>query len=62
MRYEGELEISLPKEVFEKAPKLIEEYPLRDPSGRVLMRVPLDDVIYNLTLKQAEGIYKNGSR
>jgi len=62
MRYEGELEISLPKEVFEKAPKLIEEYPLRDPSGRVLMRVPLDDVIYNLTLKQSEGIYKNGSR
>ena len=40
----------------------MEEYPLRDPSGRILMRVPLDDVIYNLTLKQAEGIYKNGSR
>jgi hypothetical protein len=62
MRYEGELEISLPKEAFEKTPKLSELYPLRDPSGRVLMRVPLEGVIYDLTLKQAEGIYENGAR
>ncbi len=62
MRYEGELEISLPKEAFEKAPKLMEEYPLRDSSGRILMRVPLEGVLYDLTLKQAEGIYENGSR
>ncbi len=62
MRYEGELEISLPKEAFEKAPKLAELYQLRDPSGRILMRVPLEGVIYDLTLKQAEGIYENGTR
>ncbi|MFM2196971.1 MAG: hypothetical protein RLZZ505_403 [Verrucomicrobiota bacterium] len=62
MRYEGELEISLPKEAFDKTPKLAEMYPLRDAAGRVLMRVPLEGVIYDLTLKQAEGIYEGGSR
>ncbi len=62
MRYEGEFEINLPKEAFEKTPKLTELYPLRDPSGRVLMRVPLEGVIYDLTLKQAEGIYESGAR
>lgn len=62
MRYDGEFEISLPKEAFDKAPKLAELYPLREASGRILMRVPLDGVIYDLTFKQAEGIYENGSR
>jgi hypothetical protein len=62
MRYEGEFEISLPKQAFEKAPKLEEIYPLRDPAGRILMRVPLEGVIYDLTLKQAEGVYENGAR
>ncbi len=62
MRYEGEFEISLPKEAFDKSPKLMELYPLRDPSGRILMRVPLQGVLYDLTLKQAEGIYENGTR
>lgn len=62
LRYEGAVEISLPKEVFDKAPKLREIYPLRDDRGRILMRVPLDGLIYDLTLEQADGIYENGER
>ena len=62
LRYEGAVEISLPKEVFDKAPKLKDTYPLRDDRGRILMRVPLDGLIYDLTLEQADGIYEIGKR
>jgi hypothetical protein len=62
LRYEGAVEISLPKEVFDKAPKLKDTYPLRDDMGRILMRVPLDGLIYDLTLEQADGIYEIGTR
>ena len=62
LRYDGSFEISLPPDVFEKAPKLAEAYPLRDATGRVLMRVPLEGVLYDLTLKQAEEIYEKGAR
>lgn len=62
LHYEGGFEISLPKEVIEKAPRLAEAYPLRDPTGRVLMRVPLEGTLYDLTLKQADEIYKLGAR
>jgi hypothetical protein len=62
MIYEGEMEISLPKESFEKAPKLEEIYSLRDPDGRILMAVPLEGRLDELTLKQAEKIYENGAR
>jgi hypothetical protein len=62
LRYEGNFECSLPKEAFDKAPKLSEMYPLRDEKGRILMRVPLEGLIYDLTLDQSDGIYKNGAR
>jgi hypothetical protein len=62
LRYEGAFEISLPKEVFDKAPKLKDIYPLRDDMGRILMRVPLDGLIYDLTLEQSDEIYENGAR
>ena len=62
LRYQGDFEVSLPKECFDKAQKLKEIYPLRDDSGRILMRVPLQGLIYDLTLEQSEGIYLNGGR
>lgn len=62
LRYQGDVEVSLPKESFDKAPKLKDIYPLRDVSGRILMRVPLQGLIYDLTLEQSEGIYQNGAR
>lgn len=62
LRYQGDFEVSLPKECFDKAPKLKEIYPLRDDSGRILMRVPLQGLIHDLTLEQSEEIYQNGGR
>jgi hypothetical protein len=61
-RYEGLFELSLPKETFEKAPKLGEIYPAREADGRILMEVPLSGVLYDLTLGQADEIYEKGAR
>lgn len=61
-RYEGRFEISLPKNAFEKAPRLEGIYPARDANGRILMEVPLSGVLYDLTLGQAEEIYEKGAR
>jgi hypothetical protein len=60
--YEGRFEISLPGNAFEKAPKLEDIYPARDPNGRILMEVPLSGVLYDLTIGQAEEIYEKGAR
>lgn len=62
LRYEGEVEISLPKEAFEKAPRLALAYPKRDSTGRILMDVPLEGTLFDLTLDQSEEIYEKGAR
>lgn len=61
-RYEGRFTASLPKDAFEKAPKLEQIYPARGEGGRILVEVPLEGVLYDLTLKQADEIYTNGTR
>ncbi len=61
-RYEGMVEISLPKEAFEKAPGLASVYPKRDAAGRILMKVPLAGTLFDLTLNQAEEVYEKGAR
>ena len=62
LRYEGKFTISLPKEAFARAPRLAELFPVSPETERVSMAVPLDGVLFNLTLGQAEEIYKNGTR
>lgn len=62
LHYAGTFQISLPKDAFNKAQGLAEAYPMRDPSGRILMDVPLKGVLYELTLKQADEIYAKGTR
>ena len=62
LRYEGMVEISLPKEAFEKAPGLASVYPKRDAAGRILMKVPLAGTLFDLTLNHAEEIYEKGAR
>ncbi|MBC7979704.1 MAG: hypothetical protein H7Y36_03975 [Armatimonadetes bacterium] len=62
LRYEGEYTISLPKEAFARSPQLAEMYPLDTDSGRIAMKVPIEGVLYDLTIKQAEEIYKKGTR
>lgn len=62
LRYEGAFEISLPKASFDKSPNLAAAYPKRDPNGRILMNVPLEGTLYDLTLGQADEIYEKGAR
>jgi|TARA_B110000037_G_C17126558_1_gene508385 hypothetical protein len=62
LRYEGEFTISLKDEAFARAPKLAEMFPVDAKTNRIPMAVPLDGILYDLTLEQTELIYKNGSR
>jgi hypothetical protein len=62
MRYEGIFQISLSKDAFDRAPGLAEAYPTRDATGRIIMEVPLEGVLYELTLKQSDEIYEKGAR
>ena len=60
MKYEGEFELSLRPEVFEKSAKLVAEYPVDGKSGRIHVKVPVSGQLGILTLKLAEDIYQKG--
>lgn len=62
LRYEGLFVIAIPRDSFERAPRLQEMYPLDTASGRVPIRVPIEGNIYEVTLKQAEDTYARGQR
>ncbi len=62
LRYEGEFTISLPREAFARAPQLAEMFPPDEKTKRIPLEVPLDGILYDLTLEQAELIYENGTR
>ncbi len=62
LRYEGKFTISLKGEAFARAPQLAEMYPVDEKTKRIPMEVVLDGILYDLTLDQAEHIYKNGAR
>jgi len=61
-RYDGKFIITLPKEAFSRAPVLAGIYPVDENTGRIPIKVPIDGTLYDLTLKQADEIYKNGTR
>jgi hypothetical protein len=62
LRYEGLFRITLLPDAFERAPKLVEQFPVDPASGRIPMMVPIEGDLYELTLKQAEEIYQQRSR
>ena len=63
LRYDGGFTISLKEEAFARAPTSCRGmFPVDEKTGRVPMTVPLDGLLYDLTLEQAEQIYKNGTR
>lgn len=62
LRYEGLFRITLPPDAFERAPKLVERFPIDRTSGRIPLMVPIEGDLYDLTLKQAEEIYQLRSR
>lgn len=62
LRYDGLFRIMLPPDAFERAPKLMERFPIDQASKRIPLMVPIEGNLYEITLKQAEEIYQLRSR
>jgi len=61
-RYEGQLQISLMKTAFDRAPELAGMYPVSSESGRVVLEVPIKGLLYELTADLAKELYEKGAR
>lgn len=58
LRYDGMLRITVPGDIFERAPALQELYPVDPSTGRVPIQVPVEGHLYELTLEQEKDIYQ----
>lgn len=61
-RYEGEFQVSLMGNVFQRAPRLAAEYPPASDTGRITIRVPIKGVLYELTEELSKEIYEKGGK
>ena len=59
-RFGGLVKAGLKRDAFDKAPRLKEEYPFDDASGRIWVETPLAGRIQTLTLELAEKLYVLG--
>ena len=62
LRFQGEFLISLLPDAFERAPRLVQQFPIDAKSGRIPMVIPISGTLYELTLSQAQDIYQQGTR
>ena len=62
LRYEGEFQVTIPSDAFERAPRLKVLLPVDPKTNRIPMMVPIEGTLYELTLKQAEDLYQQGRR
>lgn len=62
LRYEGEFRITIPADAFERAPRLVQQFPVDPTLGRIPLMVPIEGTLYEVTLKQAEDLYQQGRR
>jgi hypothetical protein len=62
LRYEGMFRITVPSDAFERAPKLVQQFPVDPQLGRIRLTVPIEGSLYEVTLKQAEDLYQQGRR
>ncbi|MGD9419575.1 MAG: hypothetical protein Q7R22_011600 [Verrucomicrobiota bacterium JB025] len=58
MMYEGNFELEVPGDVFERAHRLQQQYPVVPETGRVRLDVPVKGNLYDLTVEQAEHLYE----
>lgn len=61
-RYEGLFTITLPQNVFAKAPRLQEMFPGNGANGSVVMEVPIEGLISEITEKQAKLIDEKSAK
>lgn len=62
LQYEGMFRITIPHDAFERAPRLAQNYPVNSTTNRIPIDVPIKGNLYELTVKQAEGLYQLGRR
>ncbi len=62
LRYEGQFRITLLPDAFERAPRLIQQFPADPATNRISLEVPIQGNLYEMTLKQAEELYLQGRR
>jgi hypothetical protein len=62
LRYEGSFLISLLPDALERAPKLMERFPVDPRTGRIPIVVPVKGTLYQLTEEQAKDIYQQRTR
>jgi hypothetical protein len=58
--FDGELEISIPSDAFERSSILRERHPVDQTTGRIKFDVPLKGTLSELTLSQAEVLLRDG--
>ncbi len=61
-RYEGLFRITIPADALERAPRLLQRFPVDPALGRIPMMVPIKGTLYEITLQQAEDLYQQGRR
>lgn len=62
LQYDGKFQITLPPDAFDRAAKLAAQYPVDERTNRIPITVPVEGSIYEVTLKQAEELYQQGTR
>lgn len=62
LRYEGSFVITLLPDAFERAPKLMQQFPVDPRTGRISIVVPVKGTLYQLTEEQAKEIYQQRTR
>jgi hypothetical protein len=62
LRYQGAFQITIPGDAFECGPELQRLYPADGTTGRIPLMVPINGNLYELTLQQAEDIYRQGKQ
>ena len=60
LRYEGQFRVTIPADAFERAPRLHAQFPLEARTGRIPLMVPIEGMLHEITLKQAEDLYQQG--
>ena len=62
LHYEGNFDVTLPENAFERTPRLSAMHPADPVTKRIPLEIPIEGSIYEITLKQSEELYLQGKR
>jgi len=61
-RYEGEVNVTLMKNAFDRVPELKQAYPAQSGGGRILIPVPIKGLLYEVTSEVADIVYEKARK